>query len=328
MTEYQPSSIPGDSSAMLPERKMLHGLRREGKRAYVVHPGDPRFDIMVHDPAFHPFVHWHGMVDPGLAVSWNGALTRGEFAGWNTHEEEYFAKPSLPSKDNDEYAEWVALMQSILDARRRDEHFTAVELGAGWGRWIVNGAVLIDVAKELGEGFEGMTYHLVGVEAEPRHFEWMKQHLSENDVMTTDARLYQAAVAAEDGEVEFQVGNAAEWYGQSIARPQETVETTKVEAVSLATVLTPIVRCDFLDLDVQGSELEVLAACPDFLVNKVARVFVGTHSYENELGCRALFAGLHWFCEDDYSLNGNRWTRWGWAKFGDGVQVWRNPRFD
>lgn len=71
----------------------------------------------------------------------------------------------------------------------------------------------------------------------------------------------------------------------------------------------------------------MLEAGADSLTNKVRRVFVGTHSYENELGLRSLFHRLGWFCEHDYSLQGERWTKWGWANFGDGAQVWRNPRF-
>ena len=50
-----------------------------------------------------------------------------------------------------------------------------VELGAGWGRWLVDAW---SVLKQIGKTDKGLL--LVGVEAEPTHFEWMKQHFADN----------------------------------------------------------------------------------------------------------------------------------------------------
>ena len=117
-----------------------------------------------------------------------------------------------------------------------------VELGAGWGRWIVNGVAALRAQGTL-------PYHVVGVEAEPTHFAWMKQHLVDNDVDLRSATLIEAAVAKTDGTVRFHVGDAADWYGQAIARADETATAgapltpgdgrtvQPVRAVSVRTVL-------------------------------------------------------------------------------------------
>ena len=49
-----------------------------------------------------------------------------------------------------------------------------IELGAGWGKWIVSGAV---AARRC-----GIDSLVIGVEAEPEHYKWMREHLVDNDV--------------------------------------------------------------------------------------------------------------------------------------------------
>ncbi len=90
--------------------------------------------------------------------------------------------------------------------------FTMVELGAGWGRWIVNAAVALrQIDPER-------PFLLVGVEAEPTHFEWLRRHLLDNGIDPDRHTLVRAAVAPTEGRVKFQRGDAAGWYGQSIER--------------------------------------------------------------------------------------------------------------
>ena len=57
---------------------------------------------------------------------------------------------------------------------------------------------------------------LVGVEAEPTHFEWMNEHFADNGLDARRHRLIQAAVAANDGVANFAIGHAEAWYGQAI----------------------------------------------------------------------------------------------------------------
>jgi hypothetical protein len=72
---------------------------------------------------------------------------------------------------HEEIFEWIALAESVRAAR---EKFTMVELGAGYGRWLVAGAML---ARRLRPG---LPVKLIGVEAEQVHFAWMRRHFIDN----------------------------------------------------------------------------------------------------------------------------------------------------
>jgi FkbM family methyltransferase len=177
----------------------------------------------------------------------------------------------------------------------------------------------------------------------------MREHLSDNGVDLAKATLVEAAVAREDGEVWFHVGDAADWYGQRIedSPPAADVERsstkrgwlgrnreredgprglTKVDAVSLRTLLAGEDPVDLIDSDVQGAEADVFEGAADRLSEVVRRVHIGTHSDENEERLRSLFSGLGWECLNDYSNGRENATPYGTLHFEDGVQTWLNPR--
>jgi hypothetical protein len=60
------------------------------------------------------------------------------------------------------------VFDALLEARKT---FTMVELGAGWGRWLVSAACAARVQQLH------LELRLVGVEAQPEHFRWMRKHL-------------------------------------------------------------------------------------------------------------------------------------------------------
>jgi FkbM family methyltransferase len=293
-------------------------------------------------PVFEPYAPWTGEVEAGWDVNFLGVRTRVAFFSLMEQLGDYSAPRSIEAErpvPNEEYFEWIALLEAVGEA---EGSFVMVELGAGWGRWIVNGVAALRLRHPL-------PYHVVGVEAEPTHFRWMQQHLEDNGVEPGCATLIEAAVADEDGSVWFTVGSPADWYGQAIVGPPSQGERTRirrtldalfgrrrsqpdmptvqrVRAVSLVSVLKNIARADLLDLDIQGSEAAVLESAADALAAKVKRTCVGTHGPENEKRLRELFGGLGWRCAYDYPSNGISDTPWGRIMFEDGVQVWANPR--
>jgi hypothetical protein len=97
-----------------------------------------------------------------------------------------------------------------------------------------------------------------------------------------------------------------------------------VRMVDLAEITAGHRRLDYLHMDIQGAELEVLSARPDVLSGKVKRVLIGTHSHEIESGLRALFNRLGWECQYDIPLNGETLVGGVRLTLGDGVQVWIN----
>ena len=238
---------------------------------------------------------------------------------------------SLPSFD-EEYFEWIDLLEAVLAAR---DKFTMVELGAGFGRWLVNAAAALT-------SYNGLPFRLVGVEAEPTHFQWAEAHLRDNGVDPHRCELVHAAAAPADGKVWFYIGRPADWYGQYVTnrrprwrqrvkmllRPHGILhgkQVTRVRAVSVRALLQPLRLVDLIDIDVQGAELKVLSTATGEMSEKVKRVHIGTHSRDIETGLRVLFRRLGWKPLNDYPCNSEADTPWGVIKFQDGVQTWVNP---
>jgi hypothetical protein len=111
--------------------------------------------------------------------------------------------------------EWIDLLEAIDSAK---ESFTMIELGAGYGRWLVAGAVAAWRVRNL-------HVHLVGVEAEHRHFEMIRQHFFDNDLDPNAHTLFEAAISESDGPVHFVHGHSREWCGQPIL-PKPTASAT------------------------------------------------------------------------------------------------------
>jgi FkbM family methyltransferase len=293
-------------------------------------------------PVTQRFPVWNGWVDPGWDINFLGVRTRVAFFSLYEQLADFSQRRQVSAGrpiPNEDYFEWITLLEAVVEAERS---FTMVELGAGWGRWIVNG---IGALRAHGE----LPYHVVGVESEPTHFKWMQQHLRDNAVDLRSATLVEAAVASNDGHVWFHMGAPADWYGQAIsAEPQEgqqpalrervahavrrrvrrapgrTVE--RVRAVSLATLLEPLDLVDLIDADIQGAEADALEPAADLLDAKVKRVYVATHTRDNEDRVRSLFNALGWDSVWDYPCGAESDTPWGRILFEDGAQVWRNPK--
>jgi FkbM family methyltransferase len=293
-----------------------------------------------HHPVFARFDRWSGEVKAGWTVNFLGVRTREAFSAGMTgvvSSGDRWVDTEYPDF-NEEYFEWIDVLEAALAAT---DSFTMIELGAGWGRWLMNGAAAARRDRDL-------PVRLIGVEAEPTHFSWLRQHFSDNGVDERTMTLIEAAVAAQAGTVRFHVGDPSAWYGQAIELDSpplvraplrlrlrqwlrgspgpEARRIVDVPAVTLASILAPLELVDLIDLDVQGAEADVLEAAADELARKVKRVHVGTHGEDVERRLRALFARMAWELRNDYAAGMEMETPWGAISFQDGVQTWINPR--
>ena len=181
----------------------------------------------------------------------------------------------------------------------------------------------------------GLPVKLIGVEADPQHFAWMQEHFRNNGLDPNQHLLIEAAVMAADGTSHFQSG-ATDWYGQQAFKAEDDpdwfpadhpdVSLRQVRAVSLSTVLDGIPFVDLVDMDIQGSEADVVLASTDLLQRRVRRIHIGTHGAAIEDSLRQAFRSMGWTCRWDFSLHGRRETPYGTVRFDDGVQGWINPR--
>jgi FkbM family methyltransferase len=198
-----------------------------------------------------------------------------------------------------------------------------------------------------------LPFHLLAVEAEPKHYRWLQQHFSDNHIDAGCSTLLRGVVAAQRGAALFYVGSpageaneAASWYGQAIAGSWETVDDShtdlyedekvfqlrsgwksiRVPSFTLEEILPDAGRIDLIDLDVQGEELNVIAASIEALDRRAARLHIGTHSTDIEKGLKELLGAHGWSCIADYAGGQINATPWGAIDFVDGVQTWVNPR--
>jgi FkbM family methyltransferase len=269
-----------------------------------------------HHSVFQYFRRWEGVVQPGYQVDFVGSVIRASFyKGSFCYREPTFISTDYP-EFNEEYYPWIDVLESIITAK---EKFVMMELGAGYGKW------LIRAAKAL-QQITNIPYLLIGVEAEPEHYQWMKIHFSDNGIDPDNHILTEAAVSDQGGHVLFEIGRADEHYGQQIltngASPSLSIK--KVPAVSLNSLLGPLDKIDLIDLDIQGAELRILTAATEELNRKVKRIHVGTHSRVIEAGLRLFFSDMGWKCLTDYFSQQECSTPYGIIKFDDGVQTWIN----
>ncbi len=278
-----------------------------------------------HHPIIEKYSPWSGLGDPRYFYNFLGAKTQRSFFDFtfkpNTTQQTEI-NTRYPTFD-EEYFEYIDILEAIENSQ---ESFTMVELGAGFGRWLVNAAVAL--RKESQKPIK-----LVGIEAEPTHWQMMLMHFMNNEINPQEHELIEAACATSDEPVFFICGHSDQWYGQAIvsspdARQAEfpKAHTKQVAAVSLPQILNHLKKVDIIDLDVQGSEFEILCSAAGELDQKVKRVHIGTHSREIEDQLRTLFTELGWINVHDYQCQTQNSTPYGEIFFQDGVQGWINPK--
>jgi FkbM family methyltransferase len=277
------------------------------------------------------FRPWSGIVPSGYFAYFLGNLTRADYWAFSReirsiYDRERFEAFKAPSFD-DNIFDWLVLLEAIAAAK---DEFTMAALGAGWGRWLVAAAF---AARQL----EGLRVHLIGVEAEPTHFAWMREHFLDNGLNPDEHELIEAAAAREHGHAWFYFGKPDSWYGQSLIQDEALSRRSDREAdyngekarlvrtIDLPELLEGRARIDYLHADIQGAELEFLQTAPGLLNEKVGRVLIGTHSTAIEEGLRKLFEGIGWRCQYDFAMNTEIHIDGKAVALGDGVQVWLNP---
>lgn len=240
-------------------------------------------------------------------IDWNGTLIRTD----------YVRPASLAIGQHDDQ-ERQAVIDALQDAGRS---FRMLELGAGFGRWTVLAAA--EARKRE------IRYSLTAVEAEPTHYQWLRQHTRDNQVRRRwsrhgTCRLIHAALSSANGHQPFYVGRPAEWYGQALVRPYNAgapADTVQVPTIRLSELLTRPV--DLIDCDIQGAEEEVFREAAERLY-LVSRVYVETHSVNIHSSLLSLFAVLGWTLINSAELGD---TLNGVELSGGGFQYWLNPYY-
>jgi hypothetical protein len=102
-------------------------------------------------------------------------------------------------------------------------------------------------------------------------------------------------------------------------------EITLMSAVTLADVLAPLPRVDYLEADIQQSEILVFPPFMDVLKRKVRRVHIGTHGKDVHESLSKLFRRDGWQIVFDYEPNSSHTHPLGSFELNDGVLTVLNP---
>ncbi len=221
-------------------------------------------------------------------------------------------------------AEWGACLRALDLAR---ESFTIVELGCGWGCWLNNMAVAARNA--------GLTYELIGVEGDQDHLDFAKKTLQENGVEPDHVTLFGGVAAAGEGAALFprQKRKSSSWGLEPVFNATEAQRRAARESgshdelpmIPLERVIGSRPRVDLLHIDIQGGELALVANSLPILAEKVAYMFVATHSSSIEKKIHRVLREGPWITEIErpaiyrMQITGPR------LKI-DGVMGWRNTR--
>lgn len=281
------------------------------------------------DPVFREFVPWHGNVAAGFDVNFVGQLTDVSFnKGWEDAERrrDRYCWPPHPPID-DEIFEWKILLSAILEAR---DSFTMIEAGAGYGRWMVSAVRASRLRRP------DLKFRLIGIEADPTHFKWMRKHFLDNGLNPDSHRLIFGAVDARDGEDTFLCSDdPSSWYGQHIAYADhhrtnfgDGYKRINVATFSIETILAELDRVDLMDFDIQYAEGRAIPVSIEIMTRKVKRVFVETHSAEIHDIIHRTFDSHGWECTDKYGYTNGcpsvEITPFGTVNFQAGLQCWIN----
>jgi FkbM family methyltransferase len=243
---------------------------------------------------------------------------------------------TLPVPDDGFHAEaleYIALIDSI---QRAGKSFCAVELGAGWAPWISLAGVL---ARKKGLS----QISLVGVEASLSRFELMRKQLAfnslrpdskDNDTFLDNiyCKLFEDAAGIEPGWLYFpdvpvsDMGSATSTENCQLDYRGILTKNLKVKTYTLREIFGDYKNVDYLHMDIQGSEYDLIASNLALLKERVEGMMIATHSRIIEGKLIELLWGSGWYlhrekpCIVDWHSSAPTIT--GMTKV-DGCQYWR-----
>lgn len=277
---------------------------------------------MNHHPVFSTFEPVVSVGNGHQVFDFIGSRTDARYRkGWAMHALTAGRRlaPPLPPP-NEHYFDWVATLESVNAARGT---FRMAELGAGWAPWLVRAALACRQRPAVD------AVELVAVEADETHHGWVLSHLADNGLLVSERiHAVRGAMAAQPGTIRFPlIANPDENYGASTRAVTARSEWVEVPAYTLADILQhfsgPV---DFLHVDIQGAEYDVLPPALDLLKRQVRAMMVGTHvSEEHHDRLATQLADAGWVQQLNFPRNRTSPTAVGDIAFGDGFLYFRNP---
>lgn len=278
---------------------------------------------------FSEFINPNAKPEPGYLTDFLGSRIRisSLWKEARTLDGQLLGLP-IPGDFHAEAVEWIGLLKAVRSATGK---YVAMELGAGFGPWVVAGGLAA-----RGRGINNI--HLYAVEGDPEHFKSLQHHFVDNGFQPNEHTLIEAAVGTAAGVAQWPVldgASAAEEWG---LRPMYSNvdyngrQFDKTRPVSVLPMHNLVVRepCwDLIHIDVQGEEVDICQSCIEELNTRVRWIIVGTHSRKIDGLFLDMMWSAGWFLEHEkpakFTFQPNATSLEALTTM-DGTQVWRNPR--
>ena len=270
--------------------------------------------------------------EPGLYVDAFGIKVDPSYCPW-VAPGEVGTDPPFPRAYLGDAIEYAAAALALEMAAGRSA-FTAVELGAGWGPWTTFVALCAKRA-----GFT--TINLAAFEADRARFDILQRHLALNGVTGDryNIALFCAAAWWHDETMYWPAKSDALDAGRAAAsgrRPPRhdyrgvPLDFKTIQGRSIARALKDLPAIDFLHVDIQGGEWELISRSLGYLSGHVRSMFVGTHSRKIEGDLIDLLRANGWHLMRErpcrFRTDLPRALTLAGETYHDGGQFWRNER--
>jgi hypothetical protein len=328
-----------------------------GRQSNYVNDMAPYADI------FAGVTPWAGEVPRGYLIDFAGALTDGEFRTMFGVEPSGLGgnhqQTQLPVIEDGEG--WFEAANWVMAAREAKDRFVMITLGACYGAQAVGSYRMLQqlnpmpcklVAVEpVPENFEWTARHFRDNGLDPNEH-WLVPHAigadiapvlfpvgaagtgAQNAVATNneEARKHYVEVftragrdTAENALRNLLLHNTTGLSRNLVEGHDFKAEIKLVSAVTLRELLGPFERVDYLESDIQQSEIFVFPPFIDLLRKKVHRIHIGTHGKDVHWQLHDLFANNGWQIVFSFEPNARHDTALGSFETNDGVLTVVNP---
>src|SRR5579864_6274463 len=316
-----------------------------------------------HANLFDGVAPWSGEVPRGYLVDFSGALTDAQFRTMFGVDPATvgggFQTTRLPVIEDGEG--WFEAANWVLAAREAKTRFVMITLGACYGAQAIGSYRVLQqlnpmpcklVALEpVPENLEWVARHFRDNGLDPDEH-WLVPHAiaadtapilfpigapgsgAQNSIATNgrDARQFYVDVftkagpeAANTALRNLLLHNTTGLTRDLVPGTDFKAEIQLVSALTLRELLNPFDRVDYLESDIQQSEIEVFPPFVDLLRRKVRRIHIGTHGKDVHWRLHDLFAENGWEIVFSFEPNARHDTVLGSFDTNDGVLTVRNP---
>jgi hypothetical protein len=322
-------------------------------------------DLHQYAHVFDPIEPWAGRIPKGFRVDFLGTMTRMSFENLSVDPYQkadsflQIPRPALGQSPDKNGEFWFEAADWVLAALDASDSYTMVTLGACFGYQAVGAYRALCALNPMPCRLVAVDPIPENIEWTRLHFEdngidpddhWLIEAAvtAGNDPVlfpvgapgagmqncvstnTKGSRESYLRELAERGTVEAALRSLLLANSTSITTDISggnnlLAEIKLVSSLSLPDILGPFDRVDFIEADMQESEIVVFPPYLDLLKKKVRRIHLGTHGRETHRALHGMFAERGWDIVFSFEPDGVYHSELGLFKTNDGVLTVRNP---